>query len=42
MSCATGYDLVPVGGGELIIAGSIIERLTLTSSGAFEPQPSQP
>jgi hypothetical protein len=32
---AAGYDLEPAGEGERIIAGSIIERLELSSSGAF-------
>jgi hypothetical protein len=34
---AAGYALTLAGEGERIIAGSIVEQLTLTSSGAFEP-----
>jgi hypothetical protein len=33
---AAGYDLVPAGEGKRIIAGTITERLTLTSRGIFE------
>jgi hypothetical protein len=32
-----GYQLTEIDGGERIIAGSIVERLTLSSSGAYEP-----
>jgi hypothetical protein len=34
---AMGYDLQPSGTGERILAGTIVEKMTLTSSGAFEP-----
>jgi hypothetical protein len=32
-----GYDLTEIDGGERIIAGSIVEQLELSSSGAFMP-----
>ncbi|SRR5579871_1212832 len=32
-----GYDLTELAPGQRIIAGTIVERLTMTSSGAFEP-----
>jgi hypothetical protein len=34
---AAGYDLMPAGEGERILASAIVEELTLSSSGALVP-----